>query len=458
MKKNEMKLCVASQTPLISFLLPEEHLRKKYDKTPLELQELKEGEDYEFTAGGVTRMVYPLLLEMRKRGLVKTAHWVSLNPRAPSSLPSSGLFLHHLKLEEGRLSGYGAAKEALWRMFHGLSKEALEFLWQDEFIDYTYFNRSCAEFLMNLERENDFDLFYVHDFQMLPLGHMLNLLKPKLFRWHIPFDETLLPQEWKPLLSLYFNSYDAVVVSCRKYLDSLKGLGYKGKAVHIYPYIDEKAYGRPKRREVETLCQKFGIGEDERVVLVVARLDPMKGQDKAIEGFAKIRIPGTKLMLVGNGSFSSSKRGMGLSKGEKWLNHLRGLARELGVEDRVIFAGYLNHEELQAAYDRCEATILPSVLEGFGLVVIESWLYRKPALVSLRAGVAELIREGENGLLFDPLRPEELAEKLSLVLSDERLAASLGERGFETSSHCSLGRGVEEEAMEMEELIGGKKE
>lgn len=449
-----MKLCLASQTPLVRFLCPEEELEKKYGATPLEFQRLKEGEDYEFTAGGVTRMVYPLLLRMKEKGLVEVAHWVSLNPRAPSPLFSPGLFLHHLKLEAGRLSGYGTAKEALWRMLHGLSRETIEFLWQDEFIDYTYFNRCCAELLMALEEENDFDLFYIHDFQMLPLGRMLDLLKPKLFRWHLPFDESLLPEEWKPLLSFYFNSYDVVLVSCRRYLESLKAMGYEGRAIHIYPYIDERAYGKPGEGEVRALCEKFGIGEDDRVVLVVARLDPMKGQDRAMEGFARLGIPGTKLMLVGDGSFSSSRQGIGLSKAERWLSYLRGLARELGVEDRVIFAGHLSHRELQAAYERCEATVLPSVLEGFGLVVIESWLYKKPVLVSRRAGVAELVKEGENGLLFDPFRPEELAEKLSRVLSDERLATSLGERGFETSAHCSLERGVEEEARVMKELVG----
>ncbi|MCQ8898153.1 MAG: glycosyltransferase family 4 protein [Hadesarchaea archaeon] len=145
---------------------------------------------------------------------------------------------------------------------------------------------------------------------------------------------------------------------------------------------------------------------------------------------------------------------MGLSKAERWLGYLRGRARELGVEDRVIFAGYLKPRELQAAYERCEVVLLPSLLEGFGLVVIEGWVYRKPCLVSRRAGVAELIKEGENGLLFDPLLPEELAGKLSLLLSDERLAASLGEGGKETSSLCSLERGVEEEAKVMRELVG----
>jgi len=446
-----MRLCLASQTPLVLFLREQ---REKPETVPLELSSLREGEDYEFTAGGVTRMVYPLLRRMREGGLLEAAHWVSLNPGAPPLLSSSGLLLHHLELESQRLSGYGAAKEALWRMLHGLSRETVDFLWQDGFIDYTYFNRKCAEFLLSLEKENDFDLFYIHDFQMLPLGHMLNLLKPKLFRWHLPFDEALLPEEWRPLLSLYFNSYEAVVVSCRRYLEALRSLGYRGKSVHLYPYLDLSLYGKPTREEVEALCHRFGIREDERVVLVVARLDPMKGQDRAIEGFARAGIPGTKLMLVGDGSFSSSKKGIGLSKGERWLGYLRGKARELGVEDRVIFAGHLKHRELQAAYERCEVVVLPSLLEGFGLVVIEGWLYRKPCLVSRRAGVAELIKEGENGLLFDPLLPEELAEKLSLLLSDERLAASLGEGGKETSSLCSLERGVEEEARVMRELVG----
>jgi len=454
-------ICASSQTPLVRFNLSQEEIIKKYSQSdaPINLERLARGEDYEFTAGGVTRMVFPLLRQMLENGLLKDSHWISLSPTGPRKVLASGITLNHIQLEKERVKGYGRAKEKMWKTLHGIQKEdwlSDSLFWQDEFVDYTYYNRLCSELATQLDKENDFDLFYIHDFQQLPFAHMLNVIKPKIFRWHIPFDESLIPDLWKQSLSSYFNAYDVVIVSCQKYLESLKRFGYKGKASYIYPYIEDGIYKRPSRSEVEEFNHKFGIKEDARVVLVLARLDPMKGQDRAIKGFAKVTksFPDTKLVVAGDGSFSSSKAGIGLSKAEIWLSKLRELAKKLGVENQVIFTGHLTHKELQAAYERCELTILPSVLEGFGLVVVESWLYKKPAIVSSMAGVAELVKEEENGLLFNPNNPDDLANKLSAVLANQSLASSLGGNGFKTSRQCFLGRGMKAEAKVMQDLVG----
>ena len=457
----KLRPCVSSQTPLVRFNMSYEEITQKYGALgqTIELNHLVEGEDYEFTAGGVTRMVFPMLKRMLGEGIVDNPHWVSLNPMGPKSVKVDGITLNHVRLGNERMKGYGYAKETMWKALHGIQREQEpvdSLLWQDEFVDYTFYNRLCSELVTKLDKETDFDLFYIHDFQQLPMAHMLHTLKPKVFRWHIPFDESLVPETWRQSLASYFNEYDVIIVSCKKYLESLKRFGYTGKACYIYPYIDQDIYERPSESEIEGFNQKFGIQEDDRILLVVARLDPMKGQDRAIKGFAQMarNFPNLKLVVVGNGSFSSSKQGIGLSKAERWLSQLRELVRRLGVEDCVVFAGHLTHAELQAAYERCELTVLPSVLEGFGLVVIESWLYKKPTIVSSMAGVADLIKHGENGLLFNPNDPDDLADKLSAALSNQNLASALGENGYIVSRQCSLGRGVKSEAQLMLDLVG----
>ncbi len=455
-----LSLCVSSQTPLVRFNLSHDDIVQKYRNLaqPLELENLVEGEDYDFTAGGVTRMVFPLMKRMIRDGLVENPHWISMNPIGPERASAEGITLDHIQLVKGRMGGYGHAKETMWKTLHGIQKELKPvelFLWQDEFIDYTHYNRLCSELAMKLDKENDFDIFYIHDFQQLPMAHMLHTLKPKVFRWHIPFDESLIPEMWKQFLASYFNAYDTVIVSCKRYLKSLKKFGYRGKARYIYPYIDHKGYKTPNKKELVEFEQKFKIREDDRVILVVARLDPMKGQDRAIKGFSRVAkdFPNLKLIVAGNGSFSSSKKGIGLSKAEKWLSQLREIVKTLKIENRVIFTGHLTHSELQAAYERCELTILPSILEGFGLVVIESWLYKKPTIVSSRAGVAEIVKHEENGLLFDPDDPNDLSDKISVLLSNQDLASDLSENGFKTSRQCSLDSGAKSEAKVMLDMV-----
>jgi glycosyltransferase involved in cell wall biosynthesis len=105
-------------------------------------------------------------------------------------------------------------------------------------------------------------------------------------------------------------------------------------------------------------------------------------------------------------------------------------------------------------YERCTLTVLPSVVEGFGLVVVESWLHRKPPVVSSRAGVAELIEEGKNGLLFNPDDSAELARKMRQLLDDHELAVSIGRHGYVTSKRCSIDEGLRAETEVITELVG----
>jgi glycosyltransferase involved in cell wall biosynthesis len=457
----KFSLCVSSQTPLIRFSASLEDILQKYEflNQPLDLANLAEGEGYEFTAGGVTRMVFPLLKRMLDEGILTNPHWVSLNTFGPERITAEGITLDFVKLKKDRMKGYGLAKETMWKALHGIKQEQRSvdaLTWQDEFVDYIHYNRLSSEFVKRLDEENDFDLFYMHDFQQLPMAHMLHTLKPKVFRWHIPFDESLIPEMWRQFLTSYLNEYDVVIVSCRKYLDALKRFGYTGEAHYMYPYIDLGAYDKPSADEIERFDQKFGIQEDDRVLLIVARLDPQKGHDRAIKAFARVvrNFPNSKLIIIGDGSFSGSKQGIGLSKAEILLNQLRELVTTLGLEENVVFTGHLTHSELQAAYQRCELTILPSVLEGFGLVVIESWIYKKPTLVSSAAGISELIKQGENGFLFSPDNLDDLADKISSLLSDQDLARSLGKNGYKTSRQCSLERGLKMEAELMINSIG----
>lgn len=457
---SKVKICVNTQTPVMKFSLPDDKIQGNSDQhlAPVVLGELVEGRDFQFTPGGVTRMVLPLLERMISAKIIDDAHWVSLNPKGPREVKMDGITLHNILLESDRLKGYGDTKEAMWRTLHGLPtgpEPPSQIFWKDEFSDFTYYNRISAERIMQMDKIFDFDLFYIHDFQQLPVGHMLNTLKPKIFRWHIPFDESAIPSEWAEFLTTYLNSYDSIIMSCKRYMRALEKFGYIGKSHYVYPYIDPSQYGEPTENEVADLQRWTGISDGDRVVLVVARLDPMKGQDRAIKAMAMVvkDIPNAKLVLVGNGSFSSSKQGIGLSKADRWLEELRQLSRRLGIEEHVIFAGHLEQAQLNAAYKRADLTVLPSVKEGFGLVVIESWLYKKPTIITTTAGIAELIENGHNGVLFDPEDTEGLAGKVSEILLNPLYAEKLGKNGFFTSRGCLIDRGVKDESEIMLGLI-----
>lgn len=420
-------------------------------RDPTDLTTLRDGVDYRFSPGGVTRMVYPLVRRLLKENVVREAHWVALNPHAPPTVRFGAMVLHNVAIEGERMAGYGKVKEAIWGRIHEL--EAAEkqdnLFWSEAFSEYAYYNRLTAELIGQLDREHDFDAFYVHDFQQMPVGHMLGTLKPKIFRWHIPFDAEVLPEQWRALLKTYLDSYDVLVVSAAKYADSLNALGLKGRVIRLYPFLDPGDYSRPDRPAVAAACARVGLAPTDDVALLVGRMDPIKGQDLAIEAFAGIadRYPKLKLVLVGNGSFSGSGTGLGLSKSAEWRAYLEGLVGKAGLGDRVILTGHLPQRDLDCLYERCRFTILPSVREGFGLVAVESWLHGKPAIVTVRAGIAELIKDGVNGLLFDPDDPTDLPRQMTALLDDRagRLRSRLVRNGHTTSKKCSIEAAVKAE-------------
>jgi glycosyltransferase involved in cell wall biosynthesis len=447
-------LGVASQTPLLQFKDPS---LKQYPL--MDISKLRENIDFRFSPGGVSRMLFPLLAELKDRGIIQGAEWIALNPSAPAKVSMDGLTLHNITLPPEKLKGYGSAKERIWRLFHSMEPEGTppDFL-QDEYVDYTYLNRVFSEEMHALEKHMDLDGYYVHDFQLLPLGHMLESPKPKIFRWHIPFMVEELPESWHGALLRYLNSYDAVIVSCKRYLHGLKYIGYKGPAYNLFPYLDPKKYAMPSVGAVKSFRERLNLKEGDRVILTVARLDPMKAQDKVIRALKKVasEVPEAKLVLVGNGSFSGSKSGIGLPKAELWLKYLEKLATDLRVRERVIFAGYVDESDLPAAYAMSDAFVLPSIREGFGLVVVEAWFYKKPTIVSSYAGVSDLISEGENGLTFDPMDEDLLAKKIIRILKDEEFAHRLGVSGFRRSRRCQLESGVSQEAEILTKYIGGE--
>jgi len=441
----KVSLCVSSQTPPIRFKLDPDALFEKYGdlSKPMQLKMLLEGEDFVYTPGGVTGMVAPMLQWMYKTDKIRRPHWVAINPLSPEMTSFGGIVLHRIKLELHELAGYGHFKEAMWRNVHGMEQTWIS---RRHFADYALFNWRYAKKMMDLHAEINFDMFYVHDFQLLLVGSMTGPVTQKIFRWHIPLDMNKMTPKWRAFLRRYLEDYDAVIVSCKKYKRSLSKSGFKGRIYQIYPHIDEKAHGRASDAKVSQFCERFGISNDDMIILVVARLDPIKGQDTAVRALARIakHFPSAKLVLVGNGSFSGARTGgLGLPKGVRWLDRLEQLASKLGVRQRIIFTRYLTGDELRAAYTRADVVVLPSVLEGFGLAVLEGWIYKKPVVVSSGAGVSELIIDGENGCIFPPNDHEELASKIIRVLSKPGAANEMGKSGFETAKKCYIKQGAQ---------------
>lgn len=155
--------------------------------------------------------------------------------------------------------------------------------------------------------------------------------------------------------------------------------------------------------------------------LTVARLsrsDAYKGIDHAIRAFAEVtrRMPAIRYEIVGDGDDRP---------------RLEGLARTLGVEDKVIFRGRVSVSELTTAYNRSRFFVMPSAKEGFGIVFLEAALFGKPSIAGNHGGSPEVVTDGREGFLVEYGDVGQLANRMEMLFSDHALAKQLGAAAIE---------------------------
>ncbi len=166
----------------------------------------------------------------------------------------------------------------------------------------------------------------------------------------------------------------------------------------------------------DALRAELDIPADRFAVLFVGRLRIQKSVDTLIRAAAELRsrIPGLLVLIVGEGP-----------EREK----LDALCDELGVQDVVRFCGVTETPERYFA--AADAFALPSVFEGFGLVLLESFRAAVPAVSTNIEGPRELIEDGANGLLVPPENPTALAGAIARLHDEPELRTAIGSAGYE---------------------------
>lgn len=150
-------------------------------------------------------------------------------------------------------------------------------------------------------------------------------------------------------------------------------------------------------------------------VMFVGNLRPHKNLLRLLDAFAAVRGTAT-LAIVGY-------------RDPRYAPDIERRVRDLGLQARVRFLGFVPSEVLPKLYGAALVTVVPSLYEGFGLPVLEAMACGSPVVASTAGGLREVV--GAAALLVDPLNTAELSHALQEVLSSPSLRASLRERGLE---------------------------
>lgn len=168
------------------------------------------------------------------------------------------------------------------------------------------------------------------------------------------------------------------IINVSKYeMNSAVAMGLpEAKMVMIYSGISP---------EKPVINKKVKMPVDKVNLLFVGRFDPQKGVDFLLKIFHEYEksLQHIHLWIIGDNVVSDGK---GIEKKNT---------------DNITFLGWISHEEVPAYYEVCDAVIMPSRWEAFGLVAIEAMKYGKPVIVSNRGALPELVQDGMNGWVFN---------------------------------------------------------
>jgi glycosyltransferase involved in cell wall biosynthesis len=168
--------------------------------------------------------------------------------------------------------------------------------------------------------------------------------------------------------------------------------------------------------------EKLGINPEEKILLFVGSLRPVKGLRFLIEAMSIVgRLhPEARLLIVGGG---------------KERPRLEDLARRLDLERTVDFIGEVPHREIASYLAAADMFVLPSLSEGFPNVLLEAMAAGLPIVATNVNGMPEIVEDGSNGFLVDPGDPAAIADRVLALLGDAQISQRISGNNREKTKH-----------------------
>lgn len=197
-------------------------------------------------------------------------------------------------------------------------------------------------------------------------------------------------------------------------LNFLKKYGLKTRSKAVTNGIDTNLFRpEPKNHKV---AQKYRI-KNKPTILYLGRVDGEKRIDIIIKATSKlIKSIDCQLVIAGFGNAMSD---------------LKKLSADLGIDDKVVFTGFIEEDDKPAIYNLCDLFVISSPAELQSIVTLEAMASAKPIVAVDVAALHELVHNGENGYLFKEDDSEELSEKLKKLLSNTVVMQEFGKKSLD---------------------------
>src|SRR4051812_20769438 len=155
-------------------------------------------------------------------------------------------------------------------------------------------------------------------------------------------------------------------------------------------------------------------------LLVLGRLVERKGQEDAVRALAA--VPDAELVVVGGPPLESVDA-------DPEVRRLRAVAAEVGVADRLVFAGSVGRDDVPGWVRSADVVLAVPWYEPFGITPLEAMACGRPVVATAVGGLVDSVVDGETGDLVPPRDPERLGEVVAALLADEERRAAYGAAG-----------------------------
>lgn len=269
----------------------------------------------------------------------------------------------------------------------------------------------------------------VYDVILFHYGKLMEFINPKDFSCPGKFNYKIRAwQQIKRFKKRYNPLRNIIIRHYLKYVDKIfaeshalkKALNINGienvEVIHAGIEADDWSV---KDSSVSEFKNKLNL-QNKRIIFYGGRLSWSKGGGQIIKAMKKIieKIPGAILLIVG--------------KIDDQTIGLMELTKKMGLEEKIVFTGWISREELRAAFWASEMVVVPSIcFDTFPTINLEAMACQRPVIATCFGGSPEIVQDGVTGYIINPFNTEVLAGKIVDLLNFPQKAKEFGEAGYE---------------------------
>ena len=218
---------------------------------------------------------------------------------------------------------------------------------------------------------------------------------------------------------------DSIIISTQDEADTIKDIyNISNNKLNVIPAGVDLNLFKPK----DKVQSKAQLGfNTEKIILAVARLEPLKGLDILISAIYKIENNSDITLLIAGDYLNNQNE----------FERLKTIVNGLDLTKNIKFLGNIDHNKMPIYMSAADVLVMPSYYESFGLAALEAMACGTPVITSRNSGAKTFIEQGRSGYLIPWNCPEHYAERLEILLKNPILRANMGQKATKEANKLS---------------------